>query len=51
MAVTKRSPNSQKLTRAILHLIFLYTFNVALENHSVQKSQLGRGSISRFFGC
>ena len=48
MAVIKRSPNSKKLTRAILHLIFLYIFNVALENHSVQKCQWGRNSIGKF---
>ena len=32
MTVIQCSPNCQKLTLAILHLIFLYTFNVALEN-------------------
>ena len=52
MAVTRRSLNCQKLTLAILHRIILFTFIVALENHSVQKSlQRGRGSISRYFVC
>ena len=36
MAVTQLTPSCQKLTGAILHLIYLYKFDAVLENHSVQ---------------